>query len=639
MTLVLLVVFTVFGQSARAQDYGSGEGSGGFPNISPPPLSEASSDSMGGSIADLPTTAEELQSRLKTLRAQRERLGLQVSQLEDLRARFTTSLGRASKAALSAKLAAEEVDREIKKYTDSTKSASNGTKQSDDAALKSEKPKGNSKEPDTTNVDIVAADQCTSLLQQVNRSGRQLRAAVPQLIWYDLSPEIQGVTQRLQDSVEDAGGADLIRRTLLGDSDPAAECRRVASGPTFVTVLDGLDLETVKKTGEEEINKAKKTVEQRLSSLKKEEAAIRFKLDKVQRQATDVIVPVLLAVPLFMVLLFVTTLLFNRETQRRILELRTIVELGGLAAILMTIIVLGIKEMIEKAALAALVGSIIGYVFNQQARRLNEAVEDSAAAKKRTEDPALAPSPPEADPKGGAPLVASEMAPAGAVKLEPSSEVPAELANVLPSEGPNGSAPAAPASHPVSSVPTPAAWASTPSRATLLGPLVGIATKADSDDDVGPRSRAWFMLTIGIASALATVALAETKVSLSWLMVGAASVVIGASWGLRDRWKSPGYVVLGGAVLSLSMLLVAYHAQLPEDGIPNPFRLFLFDIPREVPYNWLLLPIALILVAKSLTTLLSAPPNSKSIEDSGADDKVAQSTNQLGANPAHGKKP
>lgn len=65
-------------------------------------------------------------------------------------------------------------------------------------------------------------------------------------------------------------------------------------------------------------------------------------------------------------LLFLTLRFFSPEVQYRMIESRTLVEVVGMAFLLLTVIILGTGEKVDKSSLGTLLGSIAGYIFGQQ---------------------------------------------------------------------------------------------------------------------------------------------------------------------------------------------------------------------------------------------------------------------------------
>lgn len=69
-----------------------------------------------------------------------------------------------------------------------------------------------------------------------------------------------------------------------------------------------------------------------------------------------------------LVLLYVVTLFANAHTQSLVFRQRILVEMIGMGFLLLTIIILGTGEKIEKAVLGTLLGTVAGYIFGQQVR-------------------------------------------------------------------------------------------------------------------------------------------------------------------------------------------------------------------------------------------------------------------------------
>lgn len=75
------------------------------------------------------------------------------------------------------------------------------------------------------------------------------------------------------------------------------------------------------------------------------------------------------------VLLYLGTLRFDHTIQTLIFQQRTLVELIGMAFLLLTIIILGTGEKIERSVLGTLLGTVAGYIFGQQMRALQPRAE------------------------------------------------------------------------------------------------------------------------------------------------------------------------------------------------------------------------------------------------------------------------
>lgn len=67
-------------------------------------------------------------------------------------------------------------------------------------------------------------------------------------------------------------------------------------------------------------------------------------------------------------MLYLTTRIFNHQVQKVIFEQRTLVEIVGMAFLLLTIIILGTGEKIDRSVLGTLLGTIAGYIFGTQLR-------------------------------------------------------------------------------------------------------------------------------------------------------------------------------------------------------------------------------------------------------------------------------
>lgn len=69
-----------------------------------------------------------------------------------------------------------------------------------------------------------------------------------------------------------------------------------------------------------------------------------------------------------LVVLYVATLFAHEKIQSAIFEHRTLVEMIGMAFLLLTIIILGTGEKMDRSVLGALLGTVGGYIFGQQTR-------------------------------------------------------------------------------------------------------------------------------------------------------------------------------------------------------------------------------------------------------------------------------
>jgi len=69
-----------------------------------------------------------------------------------------------------------------------------------------------------------------------------------------------------------------------------------------------------------------------------------------------------------LIILYVATLFARESIQSTIFENRTLVEMIGMAFLLLTIIILGTGEKMDRSVLGALLGTVGGYIFGQQNR-------------------------------------------------------------------------------------------------------------------------------------------------------------------------------------------------------------------------------------------------------------------------------
>jgi uncharacterized protein YukE len=118
--------------------------------------------------------------------------------------------------------------------------------------------------------------------------------------------------------------------------------------------------------------KAQSAVSKREEQIKEKEEELRalgaaLDLRQGQREKTDFNLSLAI---LFMIgaliILYVTTLFARQSTQAVIFQKRTLVEMIGMAFLLLTIIILGTGEKIEKSVLGTLLGTVGGYIFGQQ---------------------------------------------------------------------------------------------------------------------------------------------------------------------------------------------------------------------------------------------------------------------------------
>ncbi|MCP3143933.1 hypothetical protein [Pyxidicoccus xibeiensis] len=90
-------------------------------------------------------------------------------------------------------------------------------------------------------------------------------------------------------------------------------------------------------------------------------------------------------------LLFISTRFFTPEVQAIIFQQRTLIEMVGMAFLLLTIIILATDDKIDKAVLGTLLGTVGGYIFGQQ----SQARRNAAEAAPRPEQAPSAPAQPQ----------------------------------------------------------------------------------------------------------------------------------------------------------------------------------------------------------------------------------------------------
>ncbi len=164
-----------------------------------------------------------------------------------------------------------------------------------------------------------------------------------------------------------------------GEPMPSDTCKALPTDPPSSANRKS-QYETARKEAIVLLDRYAKTLREELDRERAKLASVASKLDKVAKDEVkekenerltmqEVVRWTLVAMPIFVLLVFVVSMAFSRSVQEKLFETRTIVEIVGLAALLMTIIVLGVNDRIDKSALSAIVGSIAGYVFGQQLRQ------------------------------------------------------------------------------------------------------------------------------------------------------------------------------------------------------------------------------------------------------------------------------
>jgi hypothetical protein len=105
---------------------------------------------------------------------------------------------------------------------------------------------------------------------------------------------------------------------------------------------------------------------------------------KANREKTDFHLSIAI---LFMIgaliILYVATLFASQSTQSFIFQKRTLVEMIGMAFLLLTIIILGTGEKIERSVLGTLLGTVGGYIFGQQISAGNGHFKSSKASSRK----------------------------------------------------------------------------------------------------------------------------------------------------------------------------------------------------------------------------------------------------------------
>lgn len=135
------------------------------------------------------------------------------------------------------------------------------------------------------------------------------------------------------------------------------------------------DQEAVAKAFQGIIDRAQAGIDMRGKQVKDSQAAIdrlSAALDarQVQKFETDGrLTWAIIIMVVVLLLLYLATLLFSPEVQQTIFHQRILVEMIGMAFLLLTIIILGTGEKIDRAVLGTLLGTVGGYIFGQQQAR------------------------------------------------------------------------------------------------------------------------------------------------------------------------------------------------------------------------------------------------------------------------------
>ncbi|WP_163991407.1 hypothetical protein [Pyxidicoccus caerfyrddinensis] len=210
------------------------------------------------------------------------------------------------------------------------------------------------------------------------------------------------------------------------------------------------DQDAVAKTWQGIIDRAQATSDLHNRQVKDSQAAIdklSVELDarQVQKFETDGrLTWAIIIMVVVLLLLYLATLLFKPEVQQTIFHQRILVEMIGMAFLLLTIIILGTGEKIDRAVLGTLLGTVGGYIFGQQQARRSAPEPQPAAQPAATAVPS--------QPVAAAPVYAQPVAMAPAA---PVSIVPAQ-ATALLQQAAQTASPPAPAPEPASE-PAPAA--------------------------------------------------------------------------------------------------------------------------------------------------------------------------------------
>jgi hypothetical protein len=140
------------------------------------------------------------------------------------------------------------------------------------------------------------------------------------------------------------------------------------------------DQEAVAKAWQGIIDRAQVAIDLHGKQVKESQAAINalsaeMEARQVQKFETDGrLTWAIIIMVVVLLLLYLATLLFKPEVQQTIFNQRILVEMIGMAFLLLTIIILGTGEKIDRAVLGTLLGTVGGYIFGQQqARRGGEA--------------------------------------------------------------------------------------------------------------------------------------------------------------------------------------------------------------------------------------------------------------------------
>ncbi|QRN97851.1 hypothetical protein JRI60_01835 [Archangium violaceum] len=104
-------------------------------------------------------------------------------------------------------------------------------------------------------------------------------------------------------------------------------------------------------------------------------------LGTIQQQTDKWLIYSIMGMIVILFLIFLSAIVFaQQDIQRLIFGGRLLVELVGMAFLLLTIIILGTGAKIDRAVLGALLGTVGGYIFGQQIRRSTREEETSQRA-------------------------------------------------------------------------------------------------------------------------------------------------------------------------------------------------------------------------------------------------------------------
>jgi hypothetical protein len=222
----------------------------------------------------------------------------------------------------------------------------------------------------------------------------------------DSSPEpahaVSGVFDRIDDLDEVTGKAKL-EETLTEARKAFSNMASLqdffnASKKTLQTLYSG----ALERTKAEK--KTRKDEQERLAKDTTEADNELEQLNKKNRERDSNLTTAIYLMIAVLVVLFLIMRTFSPEVQAQIIERRTLVEIIGMAFILLTIIILATGEKIERSVVGTLLGTIGGYIFGQQMRNDRIRKEDSPnkeVGQSKATEPTPAPLP--TVPSAGAP--------------------------------------------------------------------------------------------------------------------------------------------------------------------------------------------------------------------------------------------